>query len=42
MTEEGMLDHTSIHEGMPVTSGIKYVAIIFMRERTWTYRDPIQ
>jgi len=41
MTEVGELDHTSIHEGMPVISGIKYVAIIFIRERTWTDRDPI-
>jgi prolyl 4-hydroxylase len=42
MTESGMLDHTSIHEGMPVISGIKYVAIIFIRERTWTDRVLIQ
>jgi prolyl 4-hydroxylase len=41
MTEEGGLDHTSIHEGMPVISGIKYVAIIFIRERTWTDRNPV-
>jgi prolyl 4-hydroxylase len=29
---DGSLDYTSIHAGLPVTSGIKYIAVIWIRE----------
>jgi hypothetical protein len=32
LNPNGSLDYTSIHAGLPVISGIKYIAVIWIRE----------
>jgi prolyl 4-hydroxylase len=32
LNPDGSLDYTSIHAGLPVTSGVKYIAVIWIRE----------
>jgi len=32
---DGKLDYTSIHAGLPVKSGIKYIAVVFIRENNF-------
>lgn len=32
LNEDGTLDHDSIHAGLPVTKGVKYIAVIWIRE----------
>ena len=39
--EDGSLDYDSIHAGLPVTKGIKYIAIIWIRENVNFYQVPV-
>ena len=32
LNSDGSLDYTSLHAGLPVESGIKYIAVIWIRE----------
>ena len=38
MTPDGKLDYTSIHAGLPVHSGVKYIAVVFIRENNFEGR----
>lgn len=39
ITPDGELDFTSIHAGLPVMSGVKYIAVVWIRENNFIYQE---